>query len=548
MSPVNALSINNEFGMNVVVMEKHPVPNQLSAKEFNHKFTWLIILAWTVPAVFGLLFILYIKILSPEQLIGILLTPTEPAFIIIWVAFAAWYFRKYISPVSKSIATGHKDSEATRAALACMQGFPFRFWSLFLVYLLLAPASVILSAEYFTDYVAQPVDWFRINLVALIVSIIVGLPLFFMLLDLFGKSLQGIQIKQPHITIKAKVFMIGALVPLLIDTMLVQYYWTRTGFFTTETFMVWLFLEVLAIVGSLIFTRSFAQSLSPLQQISHINKSDPSSAEKLFPCSTDELGVLTTDYRALLDDLYKHQENLETLVAERTSELKAANEELEAFNASIAHDLHAPINAISNYCQIMHSEFAEELGSTGKDSLSFINETALNMSKLIDDMLQMSRVSQVDLEREEVNLSLIAEEILQKLSSMYPERDIEFIIETDLTCYADRDEMIILMDNLLSNAWKYTSKKAAASIEFGKIHNENDDCFYVKDNGAGFNMEDIGKLFVPFKRLHKNSEFLGTGIGLTTVDRIVRKHSGRIWAEAEVNKGATFFINIPAHY
>ena len=528
-------------------MENYPVPNQLSAKAFSQKFTWLIVLSWTVPAVVGLSFILFINILSPEQMVGILLTPTVSAFVIVWVTFAAWYFRKYISPVAKSIAVAHKDRELSEAALKCMQGFPLRFWSLFLIYLLMAPASVILSAEYVTDYVAQPVDWFRINLVALIVSIIVGLPIFFMMLDLFGKSLQGLQLKKSHVTIKAKVFMIGALVPLLIDTMLVQYYWTRTGFFTAETFMVWLFLEVLAIAGSLIFAHSFAQSLMPLQQIAHLDKSDPSSAEKLFPHSTDELGVLTTHYRTLLDDLYKHQENLEALVEERTSELKAANEELEAFNASIAHDLRTPINAISNYCQIMHSEHAEKLSGSGEDSLVFIKETAFNMSKLINDMLHMSRASQVDLEKEEVNLSLIAEEILEKLAIMNPEREIELNVEMDLFCHADRGEMIILMDNLLSNAWKYTSKKEAARIEFGKVQKENEDGFYVKDNGAGFNMEDIGKLFEPFKRLHKNSEFLGTGIGLTTVDRIVKRHSGRIWAEAEVNKGATFFILLPVN-
>ena len=154
-----------------------------------------------------------------------------------------------------------------------MRRFPFYFWTIFLIYLLVAPSTVIISAEIYSDFVAFPVDWFRIHLVALIVSIIVGLPIFFLILDLFGRALGPIKLHKPHITIKAKVFMIGALVPLLIDTMLVQYYWSRTGFFTFETFIVWLALELLAIAGSIIFVRSISQSLHPLQSWSDLGHS-----------------------------------------------------------------------------------------------------------------------------------------------------------------------------------------------------------------------------------------------------------------------------------
>lgn len=303
---------------------------------------------------------------------------------------------------------------------------------------------------------------------------------------------------------------------------------------------------VLTIIATIIIGLNLTRNLRALSDAAaHVGEGN---FKVVLPVTRDdEVGQTARAFNNMVNELGVYREHLEELVDKRTEELKTANEELEAFNASIAHDLRTPINAISNYCQIMHSEFAEELSGTGEDSLVFIKETAFNMSRLINDMLQMSRASQIDLEKEEVNLSLITEEILQKLSNLDPERQIEFNIERDLYCYADRGEMIILMDNLLSNAWKYTSKNADASIEFGKIYKENEDYFYVKDNGAGFNMEDIGKLFEPFKRLHKNSEFLGTGIGLTTVDRIVKKHAGRIWAEAEVNKGATFFINLPAH-
>jgi len=274
----------------------------LQAAEFRRRFFNLILLTWTIPPVFGLLFIIFIRILSPEQLLGILFTPLEPIYILGWLAFALWYYPRYIRPISAWLADPNKVAVTT--VLEIMRRFPLHYWGIFLVYLLLAPASVIISAEIYTDYIAQPVDWFRIHLVALIVSIIVGLPIFFLILDLFGRALRNIEFVSAHITVKTKVFLIGALVPLLIDTMIVQYYWTRTGFFSFETFVVWLFLELLAIGGSLIFVRSFGQSLAPLQSVinSHavIGEAGPPD---LAPRSTDELGVLATGYHKLLQEL-----------------------------------------------------------------------------------------------------------------------------------------------------------------------------------------------------------------------------------------------------
>ena len=282
----------------------------LQAADFKRRFFYLILLTWTIPPVFGLLFISFIRILSPEQLVGILLTPLEPVYILGWLAFALWYFPRYVRPIFAWLTD--PDSVEVSRVLELMRRFPLHYWGIFLLYLLLAPASVIISAEIYTDYVAQPVDWFRIHLVALIVSIIVGLPIFFLILDLFGRALRDIEFIRAHVTVKAKVFLIGALVPLLIDTMIVQYYWTRTGFFTFETFIVWLFLELLAIGGSLIFVRSFGQSLAPLQGLinSH-NLSGDAGALKLAPKSTDELGVLATGYHKLLEELRIRNEILE---------------------------------------------------------------------------------------------------------------------------------------------------------------------------------------------------------------------------------------------
>ncbi len=280
--------------------DKYATNHSVDAHGFQTRFRNLIILAWTCPPVVGLSFLLYIRMFSSDQMSEILTSPLENVFVFGSLFFAVWYFNRFIQPVVKMLATG--DSTYSEEAASTMQRFPFNFWSIFLVYLLVAPSTVIISAEIYSDFVASPIDWFRIHLVALIVSIIVGLPIFFLILDLFGKALGPIKLHKAHITIKAKVFMIGALVPLLIDTMLVQYYWSRTGFFTFETFIVWLALELLAIAGSIIFVRSISQSQQPLQSWSDLGRSlEEHDIETLKPQSTDELGVLTTSYRSLID-------------------------------------------------------------------------------------------------------------------------------------------------------------------------------------------------------------------------------------------------------
>ncbi|MAT66158.1 MAG: histidine kinase [Gammaproteobacteria bacterium] len=271
----------------------------MTPQSFQRRFMSYILLAWTLPPVLGMAFILFIHLLTPGQVGRILTAPVEPAFILGTLVFALVYFHRFMRPIRDYLAAPGPDSGAR--ALARMRRFPLDFWTVFLVYLLLAPATVMLSAIWYTDYAPVPVDWFRIHLVALIVSIIVGLPIFFRVLDLFGQSLEGLRLERPHVTLRTKVFLIGALVPLLIDTMLVQYYWTRTGFFTVETFFMWLLLEILAIAGSLIFVRSFGQALAPLQQVVRSGLNPEVPLRITGGHSTDELGVLADDFRVLLD-------------------------------------------------------------------------------------------------------------------------------------------------------------------------------------------------------------------------------------------------------
>jgi signal transduction histidine kinase len=413
----------------------------------------------------------------------------------------------------------------------------------FLVYLLIAPVTVIYSAETFSDFVARPVDWFRINLVALIVSIIVGLPIFFLLQDLFGKITTFLPITKPHITLKTKVFLIGALVPLLIDTMLVQYYWTRTGYFTQETFAIWLFLELLAIAGSLVFVHSVAQSLRPLE---HAIQEPMTQLEQdyalMTPQSTDELGILTLKYQEMLQNLRKQHTQLETLVHERTKELSAANKELEAFSYSVSHDLRAPLRAISGFSQALLEDYPDKLDDTGKHYLNRLKAASNHMAHLIEDMMLLSQVNQAELEFNELNLSHMAQYVVKNTAETSETQDLEVEIKNNIRGCGDERLLQILLDNLINNAVKYSSKVAHPKIEIG--FDKAKLAYYIKDNGVGFDMQFSDRIFIPFQRLHSAEEFEGTGIGLATAARIVARHGGKIWANSEEGKGTTFYFTL----
>ncbi len=820
----------------------------LSGAEFRRRFRWLVFHAWNIPPMFGLGFILLIGVLTPAQLLGILTTPLEPAYILGWLAFALWFLPRQVRPLADWL--DRRPGSSPEAALRAVRRFPVTFWAMFLFYLVIAPASVIWAAELYTDYVAKPLDWFRIELVALIVSIIVGLPIFFRIFDLFGHALGGLTLARPIVTVRTKVFLIGALVPLLIDTMLVQYYWTRTGYFTVETFGVWLLLELLAIGGSLIFAHSFGQSLAPLQQLIGAPRPLPAARiAALTARSTDELGLLTSDYRSLLEELRlqgeildlsnrllrsagaesgtaevltgvvnlcrqaiaadqaflivhdpatgtlvgvaqtdaayraeghyrlaltdqslavwafthrqtvavadapgdprvspqlcarfgirsamaaplrlgeevlgvlmvahtqrtcaygarecalieglareaafalhaqrlreereraeaarreqaervqmlmdateegiygvdsqglctfvnraalrmlgyarpedllgrnlhalihhtrpdgapypkeqcrvrlamlagdtahaddevhwradgssfpveywsrpivrageivgavvsfvditqrkqaeaelaRHRERLEERVRERTAELRTLNRELEAFSYSVSHDLRAPLRAIDGFAQALMEDYAGRLDALARDYVGRIRNGAQRMSALIDDMLQLSRVSRAELHPADVDVTAMAGEIVDQLAAAEPGRQVAVEIAPGLRAHADARLLHIVLTNLLDNAWKYTSKTRGAHIALGRQCINGCDAFYVRDNGAGFDPRYAGKLFGAFQRLH-GSEFPGTGVGLATVARIVHRHGGRVWAEGKPGAGATFYL------
>jgi signal transduction histidine kinase len=237
-------------------------------------------------------------------------------------------------------------------------------------------------------------------------------------------------------------------------------------------------------------------------------------------------------------------EALEHRVAERTSELVLANQELEAFSHSIAHDLRSPLMAIDGFSQILIRECEGRVDATAMEYLHYICKATHRMNELTSDLLRLARASRAEICRETVDLSMLAKGIIQDLREMHPCRNVEVSIEEGLTVNADLALLRIALENLLQNSWKFTGKTPRAVVEVGMAVGSGGPVYYVRDNGAGFDMAAAGKLFGAFERLHAASDFPGTGIGLTTVERIVRRHGGQIRAESAKWHGATFYFDL----
>jgi two-component system, NtrC family, sensor kinase len=224
-------------------------------------------------------------------------------------------------------------------------------------------------------------------------------------------------------------------------------------------------------------------------------------------------------------------------------ELKFKNDELESFSYSVAHDLRAPLRSIDGFSLALLEDCGENLNEDGKQYLRYVRESAQHMARLIDDLLALSRVTRAELDRAETDLSSIARSVAERLARASPDRQVEFLVTDQLVANCDGRLLTIVFENLIGNAWKFTGKRSNARIEVGTT-GEHPRTFFVRDNGAGFDMSYASKLFGVFQRLHSVTEFDGTGIGLATVQRIVRRHGGRIWAEGEVGCGATFFFTL----
>jgi len=247
-----------------------------------------------------------------------------------------------------------------------------------------------------------------------------------------------------------------------------------------------------------------------------------------FADEREKTEAVNRDLRVALDSLRLAKEAVD-----------AANRELEAFAYSVSHDLRAPLRTISGFSHVLVEDHARQLGEQGQDSLRRIVAAVEKMGQLIDDLLNLSRVTRVEMQRGRVDLSRLARKTFEEIRRSQPDRPIDLLVADGLTGAGDERLLGVVLRNLLDNAWKFTLRKDRARIEFGAVAAAGGTAFFVKDNGTGFDMTYAGKLFQPFQRLHAMREYPGTGIGLATVKRIVERHGGRVWIEAQPGRGTT---------
>lgn len=299
--------------------------------------------------------------------------------------------------------------------------------------------------------------------------------------------------------------------------------------------------------GNINAVLGISRDITDLKQTEMELKKYRDHLEKMVEVRTKELKDTT---KQLENEITEHKKaekkirNLNEDLKKRTVELETINKELESFSYSVSHDLRAPLRSIDGFSQAILEDCNDNLDENGKEYLSRVRIASQRMAQLIDDLLNLSRLTRSEMHYEDVNLSEIAHTIETELKYMQPQRNVKFEIEDGIIVKGDPKLLKVMLENLLNNAWKFTSKCKNAKIKVGTIDHNGQTAYSIKDNGAGFNMEYADKLFNPFQRLHNVDEYPGNGIGLATVQRIIHRHSGQIWAEGKVNEGATFYFTL----
>jgi len=277
-------------------------------------------------------------------------------------------------------------------------------------------------------------------------------------------------------------------------------------------------------------------------------------SHRVGTAANDEVGSLARSFDAMTEALVldiARREKVEEEVRElnrdlehHVRQLEESNHELDAFSYSVSHDLRSPLRSIDGFSLALLEDYADKLDSPGRDYLERVRGATQRMSQLIDDLLTLSRVARFEMKRERVDLSSLAAGIAARLKQNHPERSAEIVVADGLIAHGDERLLTVVLENLFANAWKFSEKTPHSVIEFGAELKSDAIVYFVKDNGAGFDMTYADKLFNPFQRLHTTSEFAGTGIGLATVKRIINRHGGRVWIESEVNKGTTVYFSL----
>jgi len=297
----------------------------------------------------------------------------------------------------------------------------------------------------------------------------------------------------------------------------------------------------LVIGGTIAFvtSRRIARRLTATRVVLESAIDDRTSSTRL-PESRGALGTLVQAANRLLEVVQQR----DLALRRHAAELEEANKDLEAFTSAVSHDLRGPLGSVAGFAQALEEDHRQELDAEAAEYLHWIRDGCEQMVTLIEGLLQVSRVSRAEMKREEVNLSEMARKIAESLRRAQPERQVDFAIANGVVANGDELMLRAVMENLIGNAWKFTSKQEQARIEIGVSDDNGHAAYFVRDNGAGFDPAHASKMFRPFQRLHSEKEFHGTGVGLATVQKIVQRHGGRVWAEGEPDRGATIYFMV----
>lgn len=309
----------------------------------------------------------------------------------------------------------------------------------------------------------------------------------------------------------------------------------------------WIIVGVGALFTALVFWFVMAKLISPIESLNYQIKNiheETNPGQHVTVSTNDEVGELADSFNLLFGKLGKREDELEQHVKLRTAQLEATNRELDSFSYSVSHDLRGPIRHIEGYSRILAEDHSTNLDVNASELLQRILRSCQKMNELINALLGLSRLNQSEISLASVNLSLIAADVVNSLRQAEPDCQVEVNIADNMKAIADISLIRVALENLFGNAWKYTRNNKQPIITFDFMEQDGHIVFFVRDNGAGFDMRYAEDLFAPFRRLHRDSEFEGIGIGLATVQRIIHRHGGKIWAEGSIGGGATFFFSL----